>query len=112
MSAPQLNRQMVLETPLRAPDGAGGFTESWQALGTVWAELRPGSGREAGGPAGAVSVARFRVVLRAAPMGHEMRPVAGQRLRMGTRVFAIEAVTEAPDLPMYLRCAVTEEVAA
>lgn len=111
MRAPQLNRQMVLETPQRVADGAGGFAQSWQALGTVWVSLSARSGREAGGPAGALSQVRHRVVMRAAPMGHEMRPVAGQRLRMGSRIFAVEAVSDEPDQPLYLRCDVTEEVA-
>ena len=39
MTAPHLNRALVLEGVVRTPDGAGGFTEAWAALGTLWAEL-------------------------------------------------------------------------
>jgi head-tail adaptor len=111
MKAPRLNLEVVLENPVRTADGAGGYSESWQALGTLWAQILPGSGREANGPAGAVSLSRHRVILRAAPVGQQMRPVAGQRLRLGTRRLAVEAVTELPDQPLYLRCDVTEETA-
>ena len=49
MSAPGLDRRMVLEGPARIADGAGGFTLSWAVRGVIWAALRPGSGREAAG---------------------------------------------------------------
>ena len=49
MTAPRLTRQLMLEDPLQVSDGAGGFTEIWQALGTLWAEVAIRSGREAGG---------------------------------------------------------------
>jgi head-tail adaptor len=40
-----LSRRLVLEAPDRVPDGAGGFSETWVALGHVWAEIaRAGRG--------------------------------------------------------------------
>ena len=44
-----LSRRLVLETPQMASDGAGGFTQVWASLGTLWGEVRAGSGREAAG---------------------------------------------------------------
>ena len=41
-----LNRPMVLEEPGTLPDGAGGYTTAWTALGTLWTELRAGAGSE------------------------------------------------------------------
>jgi len=35
MSAPVLSRRLVLEAPVRVPDGAGGVIESWASLGTL-----------------------------------------------------------------------------
>ncbi|MFD1344539.1 head-tail adaptor protein, partial [Litorisediminicola beolgyonensis] len=55
MSAPRLTQALGLETPTRQSDGAGGFTEGWQALGTLWAELTPRSGRDAKSPAGTIA---------------------------------------------------------
>ena len=47
MSAPMLTRRLVLEAPERVADGAGGYTETWVARGTLWAEVVPrGAGRE------------------------------------------------------------------
>ncbi|WP_370158627.1 head-tail adaptor protein, partial [Salipiger bermudensis] len=59
MSIPLLNRRLVLEAPVVSPDGAGGQMESWTAMGTLWAEIRPKTGREATGEAGAMSVRAF-----------------------------------------------------
>jgi hypothetical protein len=42
-----LNRALVLEAPqTRVPDGAGGFALTWGALGTLWAEVVAGAGRD------------------------------------------------------------------
>ncbi|MBN9887721.1 head-tail adaptor protein [Salipiger abyssi] len=112
MSGPHLNRQLVLEAPVRMPDGAGGLTESWSVLGTLWAEIRPRTGREANGEAGALAVGGFRITVRAAPQGHSNRPVPGQRLRQGGRLFRILTVTEHEPGGMYLICETREEVAA
>lgn len=107
-----LNRRLVLEAPDQVSDGAGGFDEVWQALGTLWAEIRPRSGRVATGEAGAVSVSGFRITVRAAPVGHSDRPVPGQRFAMGARTFRIESVTEQEPRGLYLICEAEEELAA
>ena len=94
MTAPRLTRAMVLEAPVRLPDGAGGFTAGWQALGTLWAEVVPASGGRGSGEGLAPHRPRHRITVRAAPPGTPSRPRAGQRLREGARIFAITAVTE------------------
>ncbi|KUF11937.1 head-tail adaptor protein [Pseudoponticoccus marisrubri] len=112
MSGARLNRQLVLEHAVRSSDGAGGFTESWTALGTLWAEITPRSGRLANGETGAVSVGGFRIRVRGAPVGQSNRPEPGQRFRMAGRIFRIEAVTEDEPRGLYLICHCEEEVAA
>ncbi|WP_051202834.1 head-tail adaptor protein [Sediminimonas qiaohouensis] len=67
MSVPVLSRALLLETPARQPDGAGGYVAGWTALGTVWAALEPRTGRDAGGEGAALALMRYRIVLRAAP---------------------------------------------
>ena len=111
MSAPVLRHKLVLESAGEVPDGMGGVSRSWAALGTLWADLKPRSAREGRGPGGAVALAGYRITVRAAPVGDARRPVPGQRLALGTRRFAIEAVTEADALGRYLICHATEEVA-
>ncbi len=112
MKAPQLTRRLVLEAPVRAPDGAGGYVPGWTALGVLWAEVVAGAGREAAGLAGPVSRSSYRITVRAAPVGSSRRPVADQRLRDGDRVFRVLAVSERDRAGRYLLCSVQEEVAA
>ncbi len=112
MKTPRLNRKLVLEAPVRAADGSGGCTESWQALGTHWAEVTARSGAErqvAGVPVSRVS---YRIVVRGAPEGSVMRPAPDQRFREGDRRFVIRAVAERDGRGQYLTCFADEEVAA
>lgn len=111
MSAPRLTRPLVLEEAVRTPDSAGGFRESWTALGTLWADVRPMAGRDRAGPGTALSAQSLRILIRAAPQGNAARPRPGQRLREGQRFYRIEAVTEHDAAGRYLRCAASEEVA-
>lgn len=111
MSLPDLNRRFTLEAPVRLPDGAGGFTQSWVALGTLWGAVATASGRQAEGDVSSVSRVSLRIILRAAPQGAPSRPVAGQRLRDGARLFSILAVTETGASARYLSCFATEETA-
>ncbi len=111
MKLPVLNRALVLEAPISVPDGAGGQIVSWTALGTLWGELRPRSGRESTGEAGPLSTASYRITVRAAPAGQSNRPEPGQRMVLGPRRFRILAVTEADERARYLNCLAEEEVA-
>lgn len=108
MAGPRLNRFLTLEDPARIADGAGGFSESWVALGTLWGEITPRGGSEAQDG----SRVRYKIVLRSARPGDPSRPKPSQRLRELDRLFHIEAVTEAPDLPGHLLCFAYEETAA
>lgn len=108
MTRPELSRRLLLEGPVRVPDGAGGFAETWQPLGQVWGEVRPRTGRDSG------DLARmgFRITVRAAPQGAPSRPTPLQRFRDGARLFAIEAVTEADPEGRFLVCFAREEEGA
>lgn len=112
MSAPRPSRALLLEEPLRQPDGAGGYTEQWIALGTLWAVVEARTGRLRDAAGATVSATGYRLTIRAAPQGSPARPVPGQRLRDGQRVFAIRSVAEADALGRYLTCFAEEEVTA
>lgn len=112
MKQPVLNRRLVLESVTRNSDGAGGFVESWAALGELWAQIRPRSGGERDREDVGVSRLDVRVTVRAAPVGSSKRPDAGQRFREGARIFRILAVTEPDVSGRYLTCLAREEVAA
>lgn len=112
MRALRLTRPLVLEAADRVADGAGGFARTWVARGVVWAavEVRAGGDGEAGEIR--LGAAPHRITVRAAPEGSPQRPVAGQRFREGTRIFAIEAVSERDAGGRYLVCFAREEVVA
>jgi head-tail adaptor len=107
-----LNRPMVLEEVVTTPDGAGGFTTSWTELGTLWVELRAGSGTQQRGTIAPEGRMLFRVYMRAAPQGSPQRPRPDQRLREGDRFFTILAVSEADTQGAFLLCHAREEVPA
>ncbi len=112
MSGYHPTRPMVLEEAVEVPDGAGGRVLDWQALGTLWCELRAGSGAELRGEIVPEGRMRFRIFLRAAPQGSPQRPRPDQRLREGDRVFRILAVSEADAAGAWLICHASEEVPA
>ncbi|MCT8160120.1 head-tail adaptor protein [Pseudoruegeria sp. SHC-113] len=112
MKPPVLNRRMVLESPLRTADGAGGFTESWAEEGVLWASVKARSGREQGAVAGPLSTQRQRILVRAAAPGSPARPKPHQRFREGGRIYLIEAVSEAEGPGRYLICETREETQA
>lgn len=111
MRAPRV--PLVLESPLRLPDGMGGFALAWQPAGRIWAAMRSGAGGEQAVGAGARSVVSWRITVRAAPVGDPRRPRPEQRLRMGAgagaRHFRIEAVAESDPAGRWLVCTATEE---
>ena len=111
MTAPRLNRSLVLEAAVRTADGAGGYTTNWTPLGVVWAEMKAGTGREVGAASTTLSRVPYKITVRAAPYGAVSRPTPGQRFREGGRVFQINAVAEAGARAQYLTCHVDEEVA-
>lgn len=108
MKVPHFNRKLVLEAPQRLSDGAGGFSEVWQALGIIWGEVLPrGSGREV-----EASELKLKITVRAATQSAPSRPTAAMRFRDGDRVYSIDAVTEADAAGRYLVCFANEEVGA
>ncbi len=109
MKLPELNRALTLEGPMTVADDAGGYAKSWMILGTLWAEILPGSGRDTAGEDVVLSTVPYRITVRAAPFGAPSRPVPEQRLREGARVFRILAVTERDGDARHLVCFAREE---
>ncbi len=109
MSIPKLNRRLVLEAPVRTPDGSGGYVRTWQALGRHWADVRARTGRERAEAGLPISVVSYNIVIRAAPVGSAARPKPEQRFRDGERLFRIAAVAERDPAGRYLTCFADEE---
>ena len=112
MSGINLNRKLTLETAVRTADGAGGYAESWTALGTHWAQVTPRSGRTSSQGEAPVSRVATEIIVRGAPVGAVSRPVADQRFREGNRLWRVLAVAEADGTGRYLRCDTVEEAVA
>ncbi len=110
MSYPVLNRKVALQTPVTASDGAGGFTTDWQTQGTLWGEMKPGTGREKAVQHMTVTSVPCKITVRAAPEGSPSRPRPEQRFVMGGRVFDILAVTDSDIGGHYLTCFCQEEM--
>ncbi len=108
----RLNRQLVLESPERVADGAGGYVQNWVPLGTLWARVISRSGREAAGAAAPLSRVAYKIIVRAAPSGSDARPKADQRFVEGERVYRILAVAEDDANGRYLQCTAQEETVA
>jgi len=106
----RLNRPLVLEAQVRTSDGAGGFVETWGTVGSLWAEVAPGSGRDVAGVEVTLASVPLRITVRGAKVGSASRPLAGQRFRDGARLFPILAVTERDADGLYLMCFTHEEV--
>jgi head-tail adaptor len=110
MKPVNLSRALVLEEATRVSDGAGGFALVWAAVGTLWAEVLPGTGRDTAGEEVVLSTVPYRITVRGASQSAPSRPKVGQRFRDGSRVFTILAITERDEAGAYLVCFVREEI--
>ena len=109
MSGISLSRALVLEELRTKPDGLGGYVEHWHELGTLWADISAGTGRDAPVEEFTRPWVTYRITVRGAPVGDGQRPRPEQRFREGTRVFRILAVTERDRAGRHLLCFAREE---
>lgn len=109
MKRPVLSRALLLEGPQQIADGAGGYAETWVALGALWAEVVAGSGRDVAGQEVALASVPYRITVRGAPQAAPSRPKPEQRFRDGARIFHILAVSERDPGGQYLVCFAREE---
>jgi head-tail adaptor len=89
-----LSRRLVLEERELEADGSGGYAVVWVARGTLWADVAARGGREEFVGGQPRPRARYRILVRAAPVGAASRPRPEQRFREGPRVFDILTVGE------------------
>ena len=84
-----LNQRATLLARTLAPDGGGGFSESWDVFASVWIALSPLSATDTPGAAHLESRIRHRVTLR-----RRGDLAAGQRVATGGRTFRVHAVLD------------------
>lgn len=109
MKTVHLNRRLVLEEMTEGSDGAGGLIQNWQAIGTLWAEVAAGTGRDVGVEEVVLARVGYRITVRAAAVGSDRRPRAGQRFREGPRIYSIVAVAERDQGGRFVTCHCREE---
>ncbi len=90
--ARKFNRHLKLQAQMRLDDGAGGYVRSWDPRGGLWAEVRMRSGGLRHTEFGRTPRLQLRITTHELPEAHPMRPLPGDRLLDGGRVFEVEAV--------------------
>lgn len=84
-----LNQRASVLARTLTPDGGGGYSESWDVVATVWAKLEPVSGADRYTADKLESRARHKLTLR-----RSTAFAAGQRVQIGTRLFAVRALLD------------------
>jgi SPP1 family predicted phage head-tail adaptor len=102
--AGDLRHRLIHETAISLPDGAGGASTTFLAVDQLWARIES--------PAGDPSLSAER---RLATLIHRITVRApntlsrGDRLTLGTRIFAIEALSDPDGRGRFTRCLCREE---
>jgi SPP1 family predicted phage head-tail adaptor len=84
-----LNQRATLRAQTLTPDGGGGYSETWDAVATLWARLEPISGNDLYLAGKLESRARHKLTIR-----RNASIAAGQRVQIGARNFAIRALLD------------------
>lgn len=85
----KLDRRLVLEEPVDTPDGAGGFSRSYQTAATVWAQVSPAAARGDITADNRGATVTHRIVIRS-----RSDITTRHRLRDGARHFRIVSVRD------------------
>lgn len=94
-----LRARLVLEEPVRMPDGGGGASESWVEMATVWGRIKARSGGEA------VDADRVTgTVTQIITIRYRAGVVPQMRFRSGSRIFHILSVVNVEDRDRWLVC--------
>lgn len=86
MRAGALNTRVTIQSRSTAQDEIGQPIDSWQAVATVWADVRPGTGLEAVRAGAPVSVVRSSIRIR-----RRSDVTNAMRVLVGSTVYEIEA---------------------
>ncbi|MCF1505653.1 head-tail adaptor protein [Afifella sp. H1R] len=101
----RLSQRMVWERPVTAPDGLGGESLDYLPIGHVWADLRPGTARDVALGEGRVGEVTHEIFVR-----REVGLLAGDRLRLGARLFLCVICHDPDASGRFTRAEAVEEV--
>jgi SPP1 family predicted phage head-tail adaptor len=102
-----MRHRLTLEKAARTADGAGGATLAWNAAATLWGEIVPVKAEERPRGEGLADMALCKITIR-----HRTDVAAGDRLRLGSRLFLILAVSDPAEDKRFLACLAEEGGAA
>jgi SPP1 family predicted phage head-tail adaptor len=100
----RLRLRLTLETPTPTPDGAGGATLEWNTVAALAADVMPVRAEERAQGEGLQDVTHYRIVIR-----KRADISAGDRFRLGERIFSIKSITDPEEDRRYLTCLCEEE---
>jgi SPP1 family predicted phage head-tail adaptor len=95
----QFSARLIREASVDVPDGQGGVSRSFDALDRLWARIEPVTATVAPHEAGERAVVTHRLWT-----GWRTDIEAGQRLRLGARVFLIRLVRDPDETRRFLVC--------
>ncbi|MCT7376067.1 phage head closure protein [Chelativorans salis] len=100
----RLRTELMLEAAVTTADGAGGHTEDWQVVATVFADVEPVGEASRFGAGQAHETVTHRVTLR-----FREDVASGMRFVRDGRVLDIVTVRDADETGRYLVCRAREE---
>lgn len=102
--AGRLRLRLTLEKATPTADGAGGRTLTWNAVATLSAEVTPVKAEERIVGEGLGDLTQQRIVIR-----RRDDVAAGDRFRLGARLFRIRSVSDPAEDGRFLVCLADEE---
>jgi len=91
MNIASLRDRLTLEQAVRAPDGGGGASLTWQTVAELWAHVRPITGDERLRHDQVAGRLTHRVSIR-----HRPGVTPAMRFRQDARIYEIVAVLDSP----------------
>jgi SPP1 family predicted phage head-tail adaptor len=88
----RLTERITIERRSDQTDSVGGLTTTWSKVATVWARIRPQSGRELMAAGALTPVLTHQVEIRYRPEFADPRTAATFRIVYGTRIFSVVSV--------------------
>jgi len=105
MTTGALRERIIIQSESLTPDGLGGFSTAWIDDVTLWAQIKPKTGREALEAMQVRNMQMYDVIIR-----YRTGITPKQRISWGSRIFNIRAVMNKDEREKYLTLVCEEGV--
>jgi SPP1 family predicted phage head-tail adaptor len=102
----ELRHLLTLESETRTDDGCGGFSSAWNAVASLWGEIRAVVAEEETAADRTLASVTHRIAIR-----HRAGVLPAQRFSHAGRIFRIEGVRDPDGRKRLLICDCREEIA-